>query len=92
MVWAILSRRGRWRGLQIAHGKALRILGFLALWVILSWFSVKSKDFIKVILYSYTVGWATPFGQRLKPHDNSAYIAYIIVLISVQDAARHHVT
>jgi len=25
----------------------------------------------------------TPFGQRLKTHDNIAYIAYIIVLISV---------
>jgi hypothetical protein len=29
------------------------------------------------------VGWGTPFGQRLKPHDNIAYIAYIIVLISI---------
>jgi hypothetical protein len=28
VVWAVLSRRGRWRGLQIAHGKALQILGF----------------------------------------------------------------
>jgi hypothetical protein len=41
------------------------------------------------------VGWGTPFGQRLKPHDNIAYIAYIIVLISIPShdrmAANHHV-
>ena len=33
------------------------------------------------------VGWGTPFGQRLKPHDNIAYIAYIIVLISIPSHA-----
>jgi hypothetical protein len=33
------------------------------------------------------VGWGTPFGQRLKPHDNIAYIAYIMVLISIPSHA-----
>ena len=33
------------------------------------------------------VGWGTPFGQRLKPHGNIAYIAYIIVLISIPSHA-----